>query len=574
MLVAGLEMDLNGIMKQKRKPLIIGFCSVVFPFAWGFGVTYANPTLMGATSHADHTNYAFFVGTALAITAMPVVAKTLRDVGLYRSQLGQVVMSAATIDDLIGWSLFAIVLSLSNASDGIPALGLGGTIAVSVVFVFFTVIFGRLAFPRFFLWIQATFSFPGGVIGFVIGWTLCIASFATYIGLHNTLGAFLVGASLSNNKYLRSTTRELIDVFVTYALAPIFFGYIAINADFIADFDVGLVAMVLLISCIGKLMGASLGARIAGSSWREAFALATCMNSRGAMEILLATVALNAGVIDGRMFVALIFMAIFTSLLPGPILRRILRRKERKPFTTYMPNPDGFVPELEATDMERAVKELCTAIGHSDVAPAMIAEQQSTPTGNHDQLAILHTHVATIRHTKIALGLSRSGIDFSGQFGYPGDHPHFANIIVIILFPENSGTRTSDLTLEDDMVQQICLVFSRLAFRAEFIVARKYLEVVSLIKAETHRVGLHSTQEEQQGISFAAAWLGGNRQSVTNTSSNNQPPAEDVVQEPLEKSTEFSNPTPASPRAPEPAPSFTTLQRQDSKEQDRQLAIV
>jgi mannitol/fructose-specific phosphotransferase system IIA component (Ntr-type) len=404
-------------------------------------------------------------------------------------------MSSATVDDLIGWSLFAVVLSLSTTENGIPALGIGGTIAIDVVFVFFVVIFGRLAFPRLFLWIQATFSFPGGIIGFVLAWTFSIACLATYIGLHNTLGAFLVGASLSNNKYLRSGTKEVIDHFVTYSFAPIFFGYIAVGADFVADFDIALIAIVLAIACVGKLTGATIGARLSGSGWRESFAVATCMNSRGAMEILLANVALAAGVINNRMFVALVFMAIVTSLLPGPVLRRILKRKERQVFTVYMPNPTGFIPELVATDMESAITALCAGLKCPELVAALVNEEHIAPSGNTDQIALTRLQVPNLRHPKIAVGISKTGIDFSGQFGYPGEHPQFANIIIICLFPD-STVPGADASLEDDIVQQISLVFSRQAFRNEFMKTTRFLEVLSLINFETHRHGLHSTQEE------------------------------------------------------------------------------
>jgi len=219
------------------------------------------------------------------------------------------------------------------------------------------------------------------------------------------------------------------------------------------------------------------------------------MNSRGAMEILLANVALNAGIIDGRMFVALVFMAIVTSLMPGPILRVILKRKERKVFTAYMPNPNGFVQELKATSMEFAIREMCSALKEPDAADKLISQEQAAPSGNHDQLAVSWINLDNVRRTKICVGLSKSGIDFSGQLGYAGDNPHLANIVVVVLFPPKTKF-VKDVTLENDLIQQICLVFERQAFRNEFVQCKRFLEVLHLINYETHRLGLHSTQEE------------------------------------------------------------------------------
>jgi len=242
----------------------------------------------------------------------------------------------------------------------------------------------------------------------------------------------------------------------------------------------------------GKLIGASIGAKLSGSPPKESLAVAVCMNSRGAMEILLANVALASGVINNQMFVALVFMAIITSLLPGPVLRFLLRRKQRQTFTVFVPNPHGFMPNLEVDNSEDALKNLCKVIGHAEVTEMVIQQEQREPSGNHDQLALVRTHVPHLSHVTIGIGLSSAGIDFSGQGGYAGDHPHFSNIIVLCLFPESS----KDPTLENDVLQQISLAFSRQAFRNQFLKAKSYLEIQSLTKYELHHLGLDSTQEE------------------------------------------------------------------------------
>jgi len=213
------------------------------------------------------------------------------------------------------------------------------------------------------------------------------------------------------------------------------------------------------------------------------------------MEILLANVALNAGIIDGKMFVALIFMAIITSLVPGPVLRRILRRHERKTFTTYMTNPDGFIPDMKAMDMEAAIKELCAAANYSGLSEELINNEYANPCGNHDQLAICKAHVHDLSRIKIVLGFSKCGIDFSGQDGLFGEeYLHFSHIIVLVLFPDS--TQRNDVALEDDIYQQLSLIFSRPSFRAEIFRAKQFLELLSLVNFETHRLGLHSAMEE------------------------------------------------------------------------------
>lgn len=121
--------------------------------------------------------------------------------------------------------------------------------------------------------------------------------------------------------------REHLDNFVTYMVSPLFFGSICLNANFITDFDYKCVLLVLAGSCFGKLIGSVLGAKLASLSWRDALAIAVCMNARGAMELILANVAMTAGIIDGKMFVSLVFMAIVTSVIPGPLLRKHIKQR-------------------------------------------------------------------------------------------------------------------------------------------------------------------------------------------------------------------------------------------------------
>ena len=106
--------------------------------------------------------------------------------------------------------------------------------------------------------------------------------------------------------------------------APLYFVSVGLRVDFAAHFDFGLVLLVLLIACVGKIVGAGLGAWIGGMGLREALAVGFGMNARGAMEIILASVALEYKLIDQRIFVALVVMAIVTSMLSGPIMGRLI----------------------------------------------------------------------------------------------------------------------------------------------------------------------------------------------------------------------------------------------------------
>src|SRR5690349_5869193 len=106
-------MNVRNAMRKRNAALSVGLLSLIIPFALGFGFSYGFPVVFGAPEGSNITNYAMFAGTAMAITALPVVAKTLRDLNLFKTELGVVVISAAVLDDILGWSLFAINLALA-----------------------------------------------------------------------------------------------------------------------------------------------------------------------------------------------------------------------------------------------------------------------------------------------------------------------------------------------------------------------------------------------------------------------------------------------------------------------------
>src|SRR5690606_8851755 len=146
-----------------------------------------------------------------------------------------------------------------------------------------------------------------------------------------------------------------------------------------------LVLFVTAIACIGKLLGCGFAARWSGMPWRESWAIGSAMNARGAMEIILALLALEAHLIDERLFVALVVMALATSVIAGPIMQAILRRQKQQRFTDYL-GSKSFAPRLHASDRFAAMTTHCRLSGAADpdmeqVIAEVISREQLWPTG-------------------------------------------------------------------------------------------------------------------------------------------------------------------------------------------------
>jgi Kef-type K+ transport system membrane component KefB len=342
---AGLEINLRLI--KKKGPVIAwtSLLGILVPFIFGFTVVLLFPSLWGEQAQSKLLLFALFMGTALSISALPVIARILMDLNLMKTDVGMIVMGAATINDLIGWSLFALVLS-NFSPDGMLGMPPYLTIMLVLLLFAFMLTIGRSACQKAQKWLKSHLPWPGVFLGLAIALVLLVSALAEMIGVHAVFGAFLVGAALSQNLEKRNEAHEMVYQFVMYFFAPLYFVSVGLRVNFIQWFDPVLVTVVLLVACAGKVIGATLGSKIGGLSGRQALSVGFAMNARGAMEMILATVAKDAGIIDDRIFVALIVVALVTSVLSGPAIDMLGVTRLEKPHVVA-PEPYKRMADFE-----------------------------------------------------------------------------------------------------------------------------------------------------------------------------------------------------------------------------------
>jgi Kef-type K+ transport system membrane component KefB len=321
--VAGLEVNLASLRGSGRAIVLTSVASVAVPFALGFGAVHAWPSLwLGTAAPRDVTTLALFAGTALSISALPVIARMLIDLDLMGDRLGGMIMASATVADVAGWMLFALVISRVRGTDAplSGAIGLGAMLG-ALVLVWAACRWACLPLLRRLQHMNAGPAFLGA-----IGVTLVsAAAVAEATGSHAILGAFVAGLAVGSGLGPREGNRahDAVYQFAVSIFAPLYFVSVGLRVDLASHFDPSLVVVVLGLAVAGKLAGAWLGGRLAGLARREALAVGFGLNARGAMEMILASVALEQHVIDERLFVALVVMAVATSALGPPVLRRL-----------------------------------------------------------------------------------------------------------------------------------------------------------------------------------------------------------------------------------------------------------
>jgi Kef-type K+ transport system membrane component KefB len=476
LLIAGLEIDLRSIFRQGKSALAVSFFGVIIPFAFGFGAAGLFPRFLGAAPGADRLIFSLFVGTALSISALPVIAKILMDLNLLRSEMGTVVMSSAMFDDLVGWILFSMILGMMNGG-GTSMAGVKRTIILVLAFVVLALTVVRWLIDKLLPHIQAHTSWPGGVLGFIFTLTLAAAAFAEYAGIHAVFGAFIIGIAVGESTHLRKRTSELIHGIVTNVFAPFFFASIGLRTNFVANFNLPITATVIAVACIGKLLGAGMGARLGGMDRRTSWGVGLAMNARGAMEMILGLLALQLGLIRETMFVALVIMALFTSLVSAPAIKFLIGRRRTITLKDTV-TAKLFLPALKSQTKQQVLQEICIAAADAvSNSPErflrLVRERERvTTSGWENGLAVPHARVNGLLEPLVVVGRVAQGIDFDARDGKP------ARLIILILTGDNQSQH--DLLFDADEL------FSRKEAIEQALHAETFVELVAALNAPVH----------------------------------------------------------------------------------------
>ncbi len=318
---AGMEVELSIIRQQGKTALKASFVGLVIPLILGFAAGHEFYRFFGENNADNVLVFSLFMGTAMAISALPIIARTLMDLNLFKTKVGMIIIAAAMLDDLIGWILFSVVLGMMNNTQ---SWGFLYTLAFTILFALVILTLGRFVINKFLPWAKRKLSWPGGILAISLGFAFLGAAFTERIGIHAIFGAFIVGIAFGDSVHLNEKTRDIINQFITNIFAPLFFVSIGFKINFVENFNLAITLWVLLLAITSKLIGAGLGALWGGLSWRESLAVGFGMNARGAMEIVLGLLALDAGVISEQLFVAIVVMAVLTSVMAGPMLQYLL----------------------------------------------------------------------------------------------------------------------------------------------------------------------------------------------------------------------------------------------------------
>jgi Kef-type K+ transport system membrane component KefB len=342
-LIGGLETRL-GILRRTPSAVIGGWAGgFALPFAAGFVLGMAFPAWL-IPADIERPIFALFIATAMSISAIPVIARILMDLDLYRTRIGMIVLSTAIADDTVGWIVLSIVAGLVTGGVELQTIGL--TVLLTGVFLALSFTVGRLLVRRL-LKFSNRLRMPYAQLSAMMLLVLSFAAITQAIGVHLVLGAFVAAILIGRNPRIDADAVTGVRQVGMGFFVPFFFAYTGIKVDLTTLRGNALTFAILavVVACLGKVVGGALGARLGGLPRWEALAVGFGRNARGAMELVIAAIGLQIGVLTEATYAIVVLIAVLTTLMAAPLLKLCVDRAGPMAREPSQPIPTPAIPK-------------------------------------------------------------------------------------------------------------------------------------------------------------------------------------------------------------------------------------
>jgi Kef-type K+ transport system membrane component KefB len=331
MFLAGMKIDLKSLVSTTRNATFAAFGGLAFPMAFGLGLgLFVGPAIIPGFSGLE----ALVLGICLSITAVSVSVDILDELGLLRTRLGESIIEAGFMDNIMALVMLAIVTSYAGMSNTSMFFSVSGLFLNLILFFSIFTFIGLYIFPRF-LSFSEKLRGPEPLFAMAALITIFYAFFSEQMVGSGVVGAFMAGLfarhAMENHPKIEKSLMDNFSAVALGLLTPIFFVWIGLHISPEIFTNPGLFyfsLIVIVTATIGKVGGAGLGSRLSGLKWKQSIGIGIGMNGRGAVELVIAGVALRGALISTELFSVIAFMALVTTLMT-PVLMELVAKKLR-----------------------------------------------------------------------------------------------------------------------------------------------------------------------------------------------------------------------------------------------------
>lgn len=435
LLDAGLDTNLTAALRQRRDALTISLADLIIPMAVAFVPVWFLPeSYIGPGG--DRLLFTLFIATIMTISALPVTARILQDLGIYRSDASLLTMCALTINDIAGWLVFAVILGFATAGQ-MSLMRIPLILAATVAFTLFCFTAGRKITDRALSGInRLELPQPGTSLTLIFILGMIAGAVTLAIGIHALFGFFIAGIMAGESRHLSENTRQTISQLVKALLVPLFFASIGLKIDFLKELDLPLTALMLGIGIAGRFAGAWVGVSFTRHPKSNRHLISAAHTPGGEMQIVIGILAMEYAVITPPVFVSIIVSAVLSSVLVGPWMKFALRRgRTTLPSASF--SPSNILSSLTAANRDEAIRTLCERAGKGldpqEVAAAVLKREELMGTALGYGVAVPHARMEIIATPRLAFARAPAGIEWNAPDGLP------VRLIFLLLTPADEG---------------------------------------------------------------------------------------------------------------------------------------
>jgi Kef-type K+ transport system membrane component KefB len=475
LLETGLEIDFSSAWRQRGEAVTIALWDVIIPMVIAFIPCYFIPGHYLADPER-RIIFALFMATVMTISDLPITARALHDLRLSKTDLGFLIISALSINDLIGWLLFTLILGFFMQS-GLSLAHIFTIAGATIAFAVICLTIGRRITHTVLVKIrEKQLPQPGISLTFICLLGLLCGAITQKIGIHALFGFFIAGIMAGGSRALSESVRKIISQMVYAIFVPLFFVNIGLKVDFFGGFNFLLILLITVVGITGKYLGAWLGVFAARMPKSNRDAIAIAHTPGGTMVIVIGMIAMEDHLITEPMFVAIVFSAVVSSITLGPWLNYSIRKRREISILEYFSHR-AVISHLKSTDKERAIGELCTLAGSIDdsleegvLYEQVMCRENSMGTAIEEGIAIPHARIKALKRPVIVFGRSTEGIEWDSPDG------RLTRLIYLILTP------ASDDDVQVQILGRIAQVISDAQIRQDIMQCANAEEIWSILQ--------------------------------------------------------------------------------------------
>src|SRR5271166_4427363 len=330
--LTGMEVDARILRKIGSPALSVSLAGIAVPFLCGIALGFAAPASL-IPNPDQRLATALFLGVALSISSIKIVAAVVRELYFARRDIGQIIVAASIIDDSLAWIIIAVILGIVS-SGGVDIGRLAQTLGGVALFLAASLTIGRRLVADAIRVVNDAFAGEYMVLTLILVIIAAMALATQALGLQTVLGAFVAGVLIGESPILTEHIAGQLRGMTASFFAPIFFALAGINSDLTvlkSPTVLGLTAALVVVASLGKFAGAFVGGAIGRLSRAESLALAIGMNARGSTELIVASIGLSVGALSSSLYSMIVTMAVLTTCAMPPALRWALKRTPPRP---------------------------------------------------------------------------------------------------------------------------------------------------------------------------------------------------------------------------------------------------